>query len=91
MLANQMFPAVLGNIHGGIGSRFGFPWLDVGCYLFFPQESLILLLIQLWASYLITLSQNGVGEGNMFLLVAIVMGIAFIIMWQLYKEKRCKL
>ena len=68
MLANQMFPAVMGIFMVVLVQDLGFPGWMWGFVFFFLVFS-TLLQTQLWVLYLIILSLNGGAEDSMFLWV----------------------
>ena len=67
MLANQMFPAVIGIFIVVLVKDLGFPGWMWGVISLF-QEFLMLSQTLLWDLFQITQNLNGVDEDNMFLL-----------------------
>jgi len=85
MLANQMFPAVLGIFMVVLVKDLGFPGWMWGVIYFFPRvfDSITDPIMGFISDN--TKSRWGRRRQYVFL-GAIVMGIAFIVMWQLYKN-----
>ncbi|MBT8231771.1 MAG: MFS transporter [Saprospiraceae bacterium] len=85
MLANQMFPAVLGIFMVVLVKDLGFPGWMWGVIYFFPRifDSITDPIMGFISDN--TRSRWGRRRQYVFL-GAIIMGVAFIIMWQLYKE-----
>ncbi len=85
MLANQMFPAVLGIFMVVLVQDLGFPGWMWGVIYFFPRvfDSITDPIMGFISDN--TKSKWGRRRQYVFL-GAIIMGVAFIIMWQLYRE-----
>lgn len=85
MLANQMFPAVLGIFMVVLVQDLGFPGWMWGVIYFFPRvfDSITDPIMGFISDN--TKSRWGRRRQYVFL-GAIIMGVAFIIMWQLYRE-----
>ena len=85
MLANQMFPAVLGIFMVVLVKDLGFPGWMWGVIYFFPRffDSITDPVMGFISDN--TKSKWGRRRQYVFL-GAVIMGVAFIIMWQLYRE-----
>ncbi|MEQ9297037.1 MAG: MFS transporter [Cyclobacteriaceae bacterium] len=85
MLANQMFPAVLGIFMVVLVQDLGFPGWMWGVIYFFPRvfDSITDPIMGFISDN--TRSKWGRRRQYVFL-GAIIMGISFVIMWQLYRE-----
>lgn len=85
MLANQMFPAVLGIFMVVLVQDLGFPGWMWGVIYFFPRvfDSITDPIMGFISDN--TKSKWGRRRQYVFL-GAIIMGISFVIMWQLYRE-----
>lgn len=85
MLANQMFPAVLGIFMVVLVQDLGFPGWMWGVIYFFPRvfDSITDPIMGFISDN--TKSKWGRRRQYVFL-GAIIMGVSFIIMWQLYRE-----
>ncbi len=86
MLANQMFPAAMGIFFVVLVRR---SWLFnnlMWAVLYFAQDCLMQLQILLWALFQTIQNLRWGRRRQYVLLVAFIMGISFIIMWQLYKD-----
>jgi GPH family glycoside/pentoside/hexuronide:cation symporter len=84
MLANQMFPAVLGIFMVVLVQDLGFPGWMWGVIYFFPRifDSVTDPIM----GYISDNTKSKWGRRRQYVFLgAIIMGIAFIIMWQLYR------
>ena len=84
MLANQMFPAVLGIFMVVLVQDLGFPGWMWGVIYFFPRifDSITDPIM----GFISDNTKSKWGRRRQYVLIgAIIMGLAFIIMWQLYR------
>ena len=85
MLANQMFPAALGIFMVVLVQDLGFPGWMWGVIYFFPR--LFDTFTDPIMGYISDNTKSRWGRRRQYVIIgAIVMGTAFIIMWQLYKS-----
>lgn len=85
MLANQMFPAVLGIFMVVLVQNLGFPGWMWGIIYFFPRifDSFTDPIM----GFISDNTKSKWGRRRQYVFIgSIIMGIAFILMWQLYKE-----
>ena len=85
MLANQMFPAVLGIFMVVLVQDLGFPGWMWGVIYFFPRvfDSITDPIM----GFISDNTKSRWGRRRQYVLIgAVIMGIAFITMWQLYRE-----
>ena len=85
MLANQMFPAVLGIFMVVLVQDLGFPGWMWGIIYFFPRffDSITDPIM----GFISDNTKSRWGRRRQYVMIgAILMGISFIIMWQLYRE-----
>ncbi len=85
MLANQMFPAVLGIFMVVLVQNLGFPGWMWGIIYFCPRifDSFTDPIM----GFISDNTKSKWGRRRQYVLIgAIIMGIAFVLMWQLYKE-----
>ncbi len=85
MLANQMFPAVLGIFMVVLVQDLGFPGWMWGVIYFFPRifDSITDPIM----GFISDNTKSKWGRRRQYVFVgAILMGVAFIVMWQLYRE-----
>ena len=85
MFANQMFPAILGIFMVVLVEDLGFSGWMWSLIFLFPAFSMP-LPIQLWALFPTIPSPNGGRRRQYVMLGGLIMGIAYIFMWQLFKE-----
>ena len=84
MLANQMFPAVLGIFMVVLVQDLGFPGWMWGIIYFFPR--IFDAFTDPIMGYISDNTKSRWGRRRQYVIIgAIVMGASFIIMWQLYK------
>jgi GPH family glycoside/pentoside/hexuronide:cation symporter len=84
MLANQMFPAALGIFMVVLVQDLGFPGWMWGVIYFFPR--LFDTFTDPIMGYISDNTKSRWGRRRQYVIIgAIIMGAAFIIMWQLYK------
>ncbi|MCF6298082.1 MAG: MFS transporter [Flavobacteriaceae bacterium] len=85
MLANQMFPAVLGIFMVVLVQDLGFPGWMWGILFFLPR--VFDAITDPIMGFISDNTKSRWGRRRQYIFLgAIIMGIAFIIMWQLYKE-----
>ncbi len=85
MLANQMFPAILGIFMVVLVQDLGFPGWVWGIIYFFPR--IFDAITDPIMGYISDNTRSKWGRRRPFVLIGgIVMGIAYIIMWQLFRE-----
>jgi glycoside/pentoside/hexuronide:cation symporter, GPH family len=85
MLANQMFPAVLGIFMVVLVEDLGFPGWMWGMIFFLPR--IFDAIIDPIMGYISDNTKSRWGRRRQYVFIgAILMGISFVIMWQLYKE-----
>jgi glycoside/pentoside/hexuronide:cation symporter, GPH family len=85
MLANQMFPAVLGIFMVVLVQDLGFPGWMWGLIFFLPR--IFDALIDPIMGYISDNTKSRWGRRRHYVFMgAILMGISFVVMWQLYKE-----
>jgi GPH family glycoside/pentoside/hexuronide:cation symporter len=85
MLANQMFPAALGIFMVVLVQNLGFPGWMWGVIYFFPRifDSFTDPIM----GFISDNTKSKWGRRRQYVFIgAIIMGISFVIMWQLYKE-----
>jgi len=85
MLANQMFPAVLGIFMVVLVQDLGFPGWMWGILFFLPRvfDSITDPIM----GYISDNTKSKWGRRRQYIFIgSIIMGIAFIVMWQLYRE-----
>tara|TARA_R110002073_G_scaffold336440_1_gene533347 strand:- start:1301 stop:2722 length:1422 start_codon:yes stop_codon:yes gene_type:complete len=85
MLANQMFPAILGIFMVVLVQDLGFPGWMWGILFFLPRvfDSITDPIM----GFISDNTKSRWGRRRQYVLVgAIIMGISFVIMWQLYRE-----
>ncbi len=85
MLANQMFPAILGIFMVVLIQNLGFPGWMLGIIYFLPRvfDSLTDPIM----GFISDNTKSRWGRRRQYVFIgAIIMGLAFIVMWQLYKE-----
>ncbi len=85
MLANQMFPAILGIFIVVLIQNLGFPGWMLGLIYFLPRvfDSLTDPIM----GFISDNTKSKWGRRRQYVFIgAIIMGISFIVMWQLYKE-----
>ncbi len=85
MLANQMFPAILGIFMVVLIQNLGFPGWMLGIIYFLPRvfDSITDPIM----GFISDNTKSRWGRRRQYVFIgAIIMGISFIIMWQLYKE-----
>ncbi len=85
MLANQMFPAVLGIFMVVLVQNLGFPGWMWGIIYFFPRifDSFTDPIM----GFISDNTRSKWGRRRQYVMIgAIIMGVAFMLMWQLYKE-----
>nr|MCU0359031.1 MFS transporter [Cyclobacteriaceae bacterium] len=85
MLANQMFPAVLGIFMVVLVQDLGFPGWMWGVIYFFPR--IFDAFTDPIMGFISDNTKSKWGRRRQYVFIgAIVMGLAFIIMWQLYRS-----
>ena len=85
MLANQMFPAALGIFMVVLVRDLGFPPLLWGIVFFFPR--IFDAITDPIMGFISDNTRSKWGRRRLYVLLgAVVMGISYIIMWQLHKE-----
>ncbi len=85
MLANQMFPAALGIFMVVLVQNLGFPGWMWGIIYFFPR--IFDAFTDPIMGFISDNTKSKWGRRRQYVFVgAILMGISFVIMWQLYKE-----
>jgi len=85
MLANQMFPAVLGIFMVVLVQDLGFPGWMWGVLFFLPRvfDSITDPIM----GYISDNTKSRCGRRRQYVLLgAVIMGVSFVIMWQLYQE-----
>ncbi|MGC6431191.1 MAG: MFS transporter [Jejuia sp.] len=85
MLANQMFPAILGIFMVVLVKDLGFPGWVWGIIYFFPR--IFDAITDPIMGYISDNTKSKWGRRKPYVLIGgIVMGVAYIIMWQLFRE-----
>ena len=85
MLANQMFPAALGIFMVVLVQDLGFPGWMWGFIYFFPR--ILDAFTDPIMGYISDNTKSRWGRRRQYVFIgAIIMGISFVIMWQLYRE-----
>ncbi|MDG1394808.1 MAG: MFS transporter, partial [Flavobacteriaceae bacterium] len=85
MLANQMFPAALGIFMVVLIQNLGFPTWMYAVLFFFPR--IFDTFTDPIMGFISDNTKSRWGRRRQYVLIgAIIMGIAYILMWQLYKE-----
>ena len=85
MLANQMFPAALGIFMVVLVQNLGFPGWMWGIIYFFPR--IFDAFTDPIMGFISDNTKSKWGRRRQYVLVgAVIMGISFVLMWQLYKE-----
>lgn len=85
MLANQMFPAVLGIFMVVLVQDLGFPGWMWGIIFFLPR--VFDAITDPIMGYISDNTRSRWGRRRQYVFIgAIIMGISFVIMWQLYRE-----
>jgi GPH family glycoside/pentoside/hexuronide:cation symporter len=85
MLANQMFPAILGIFMVVLVQNLGFPGWMLGIIYFLPR--VFDAITDPIMGFISDNTKSKWGRRRQYVFIgAIIMGISFVLMWQLYKE-----